>query len=142
VRRREVSSRIKSPLAIAAVLIGAALLISFVAGYSFALTRDEQSGTPEMGPIEAVPSENLPGQDVPGMQRYPGAVRVKYGSHLLGEKRVSEAGYLAEGEVGDAQEFLRTEARAERLGTARVRLGRKRARPAGASGRDGAACRT
>ena len=50
------------------------------------------------------------------MQRYPGAVRVKYGSHLLGEKRVSEAGYLAEGEVGDAQEFLRTEARAERLG--------------------------
>ena len=57
-----------------------------------------------MGPIEAVPSENLPGQDVPGMQRYPGAVRVKYGSHLLGEKRVSEAGYLSgylsEGEVG------------------------------------------
>ena len=97
-------AKVKAPLAIAAVLIGAALLISFVAGYSFALTRDEQSGTLEMGPIEAVPSENLPGQDVPGMQRYPGAVRVKYGSHLLGEKRVSEAGYLSgylsEGEVG------------------------------------------
>jgi hypothetical protein len=44
-----------------------------------------------------VPSEDLPGEDISGIQRYPGAVRVKYESHLLGNERVSE--------VGDAQEF-------------------------------------
>lgn len=44
-----------------------------------------------------MPSKDLSGQDVPGIQRYPGAVRVKYESHLLGNERVSE--------VGDAQEF-------------------------------------
>ncbi len=53
-------------------------------------------GSPELGRIEAVPSEDLPGEDIPGLQRYPGAVRVKYDSHLLGNERVSEVGYLAE----------------------------------------------
>lgn len=52
-----------------------------------------------------MPSEDLPGEDLPGMQRYPGAVRVKYESHLLGDERVTEAGYLAQGEVGAAAEF-------------------------------------
>lgn len=98
-------AEVKSPIAIAAVLIGAALLISFIAGYSLALTQAEQAGSPELGPIDAVPSEDLPGEDVPGMQRYPGAVRVKYESHLLGDERVSEAGYLAHGGVSDAEEF-------------------------------------
>lgn len=82
-------AEVKSPLAFAAVLIGAALLISFVAGYSLALTQAEQVGSPELGPIDTVPSEDLTGQDVPGMQRYPGAVRVKYESRLLGDERVS-----------------------------------------------------
>lgn len=98
-------AQVKTPIAIAAVLMGAALLISFVAGYSLARIRAERVGSPELGPIDAVPSEDLPGQDVPGIQRYPGAVRVKYESHLLGDERVSEAGYLAEGGIGDAQEF-------------------------------------
>jgi hypothetical protein len=52
-----------------------------------------------------VPSEDLPGEDISGIQRYPDAVRVKYESHLLGDERVTEVGYLAEGEVGDAEEF-------------------------------------
>jgi hypothetical protein len=85
----------------------AALLITFVAGFSLGQSRTEQVGSPELGPIDAVPSEDLPGEDVPGMQRYPAAVRVKYESHLLGGKRVSEVGYLAEGRVFDASRFYR-----------------------------------
>ena len=52
-----------------------------------------------------MPSEDLPGQDVPSIQRYLGAARVQYERHLLGNERVSEAGYLTEDRVGDAQEF-------------------------------------
>jgi len=43
-------------------------------------------------------SKDLSGQDVPGILRSPGAVRVKYESHLPGNERVLEVGYLA----GDA----------------------------------------
>ena len=50
------------------------------------------------------------------MRRYPGAVRVKYESHLLGDERVSEAGFLAEGGVDGAQEFY--EARLDENGWA------------------------
>jgi hypothetical protein len=52
-----------------------------------------------------VPSEDLSWEDISGIQRYPGAVRVRYESHLLGDERVTEVGYLAESEVGDAEEF-------------------------------------
>ena len=83
----------------------ATLLITFVSGFSLGLNRAEQVGSPELGPIDAVPSKDLPGEDVPGMRRYPGAVRVKYESHLLGDVRVSEAGYLAEGRVFEAGRF-------------------------------------
>jgi hypothetical protein len=96
---------VKSPLAIAAVLMGAALLISFASGFSLGLTRTGQTGSPELEPIDAVPSEDLPGEDVPGMQRYPDAVKVKYESHLLGDERVSEVGYLAGGRVFEAGRF-------------------------------------
>jgi hypothetical protein len=85
--------------------MGATVLISFVAGYVLALTQAEQVGSPELGPIDRLPSEDLPGEDVSGMQRYPGAVRVKYESHLLGDERVSEVGYLAQGRGGEAEEF-------------------------------------
>ena len=50
-------------------------------------------------------SKDLSGQDAPGILRSPGAVRVKYESHLPGNERVSEVGYLAEDGIGDAQEF-------------------------------------
>jgi hypothetical protein len=100
-------AQVKAPLAIAAGLFVVALLISFVAGFSLGLNRAEQVGSPELGRIDAVPSEDLPGEDIPGMKRYPGAVRVKYESHLLGEKRVSEVGYLTEGRVFDASRFYR-----------------------------------
>ena len=106
----------KSPLAIAAILMGAALLISFVSGFSLGLTRTGQAGSPELEPIDTVPPEDLPGEDVPGVQRYPGSVRVKYESHLLGDERVSEAGYLAESGVDHAQEFY--EARLDENGWA------------------------
>ena len=52
-----------------------------------------------------MPSEDLSWEDISGIQRYPSAVRVRYESHLLGDERVTEVGYLAEGEVGDAEEF-------------------------------------
>ena len=83
----------------------ATLLITFVSGFSLGLNRAEQVGSPELGPIDAVPSKDLPGEDVPGMRRYPGAVRVKYESHLLGDVQVTEAGYLAEGRVIEAGRF-------------------------------------
>jgi hypothetical protein len=97
----------------AAVLIGVALLISFVAGLSLGLGRAKQAESPEVGPIEALPSEDLPGEDVAGLRRYPGTVRVKYESHLLGDARVTEAGYLAEGRMFDVSRFYR-----QRLGEA------------------------
>jgi hypothetical protein len=96
--------------------MGAALLIIFVAGFSLGFSRTDRVGSPELESIDAVPSEDLPGEDVPGMRRYPGAVRVKYESHLLGDERVSEAGFLAEGGVDDAQEFY--EARLDENGWA------------------------
>jgi hypothetical protein len=89
-------TEVRTQLAIAAVLIGATLLIIFVAGYSLGSNRSEQPGSLELGPIEELPSEDVPGEEVAGLRRYPGAVRVKYESHLLGDQQVSEAGYLVE----------------------------------------------
>jgi hypothetical protein len=98
-------TEVRTQLAIAAVLIGATLLIIFVAGYSLGSNRSEQPGSLELGPIEELPSEDVPGEEVAGLRRYPGAVRVKYESHLLGDRRVSEAGYLAEGSAFEVDRF-------------------------------------
>jgi hypothetical protein len=57
--------------------------------------------------IDEVPSVDVPGEEVAGLRRYPGAVRVKYESHLLGNARLSEAGYLAEGSAFAAGRFYR-----------------------------------
>jgi hypothetical protein len=89
------------------VIIAAALLISFVAGLSLGLDRAGPGGPPEIPPVEAVPAQDIPGEDVPGLPRYPGAVRVKYESHLLGDVHVLEVGYLVEGRVHEAGSFYR-----------------------------------
>jgi hypothetical protein len=102
-------TEVRTPLAIAAVLFGVALLIVFVTGYSLGLNRAEQVGSPELGPIEALPSEDVSGEEVAGLRRYPGAVRVKYESHLLGDQRVSEAGYLVEGSDLDVKLYYERE---------------------------------
>ena len=53
------------PLAIAAVLMGAALLIIFVAGFSLGFSRADRVGSPELEPIDAVPAVDLPGRTSP-----------------------------------------------------------------------------
>ncbi len=87
----------KTQLAISAVTIAAALLVSFVAGLSLGFDRAGPGRPPETPPVE----------DVPGLPRYPDAVRVKYESHLLGDARVWEVGYLVEGRVREAESFYR-----------------------------------
>lgn len=70
-------AKVKTQLAICAVLIAATVLISLLAGYSLGLSRGELAGSPELGPIDTVSSEDAPGEDVPGVQGYPNAVRVE-----------------------------------------------------------------
>lgn len=94
-------------MAITAVVVVATLLISFLAGFFFRETTYETS--PEIPPIDALPAEDAPGEDVVGLPRYPGAVRVEYESHTLGDTRVREVGYLTEDRLGDAEDFYRRE---------------------------------
>ncbi|MDQ3318126.1 MAG: hypothetical protein M3522_12455 [Actinomycetota bacterium] len=92
-------------LAVPLAVIVAAVLISFVAGFALGSNREDRAGSPELGPIDVVPTKDLPGEDVPGLGRYPGAVRVEYESHLLGDARVTEVGYLARGDSSEAGDF-------------------------------------
>jgi hypothetical protein len=93
----------QTQLMIAAIVTVPAVVISFLAGLSLGLPEIP----PEIPPVDAVPVEDLPGSDVPGLPRYPGAVRVKYESHLLGDVHVSEVGYVAEGRVHEVGSFYR-----------------------------------
>jgi hypothetical protein len=93
----------QTQLVIAAIITVPALVISFLAGLSLGLPEVP----PEIPPMDAVPAEDLPGADVPGLPRYPGAVRVKYENHLLGDARVWEVGFVAEGRVHEAESFYR-----------------------------------
>jgi hypothetical protein len=97
----------QTQLVIAAIITVPALVISFLAGLSLGLPGLPPELPPEIPPMDAVPADDLPGADVPGLPRYPGAVRVKYESHLLGDARVREVGYVAEGSVHEAESFYR-----------------------------------
>lgn len=94
----------KTQLVITAVVLGAALLISFVAGFLFR-EAGSYGGSPEVSSVESVPEEDVPGEDVAGLPRYPGSVRVKYESHDLGDARVREVGYVTEGRLGEVEDF-------------------------------------
>jgi hypothetical protein len=94
---------VQTQLMIAAIITAPAVVISFFAGLSFGLPHIP----PEIPPVDAVPVDDLPGEDVPGLPRYPGAVRVRYESHLLGDTRVWEVGYFAQGRVHEAESFYR-----------------------------------
>jgi hypothetical protein len=94
---------VQTQLLIAAMIAVPAVVISFLAGLSLGLPGIP----PEIPSVDAVPVDDVPGEDVPGLPRYPGAVRVKYEDHLLGEARVREVGYFAEGRIHEAGSFYR-----------------------------------
>jgi hypothetical protein len=97
------ASTVRTQLVIAAIITVPALVISFLAGLSLGLPEIP----PEIPPMDAVPADDLPGADVPGLPRYPGAVRVKYENHLLGDARVWEVGYFAENRVNEVGSFYK-----------------------------------
>ncbi len=94
---------VRTQLMIAAIITAPAVVIGFLAGLSLGLPGIP----PEIPPVDAAPVADLPGEDVPGLPRYPGAVRVKYENHLLGDARVWEVGYFAEGRVREVGSFYR-----------------------------------
>ena len=101
------ANTVKTQILIAAIVTAPAVAISFLAGLSLGLPGLPPELPPEIPPMDAVPADDLPGADVPGLPRYPGAVRVKYENHVLGDTRVWEVGYFAEGRVREVQSFYR-----------------------------------
>jgi hypothetical protein len=97
------TNTVRTQLVIAVIVTVPAVVISFLAGLSLGLPAIP----PEIPPVDAVPVADRPGEDVPGLPRYPGAVRVKYEDHQLGDTRVWEVGYFAEGRVHEAGSFYR-----------------------------------
>jgi hypothetical protein len=103
VNRGAMKKTVQTQLVLAAIITVPALVISFLAGLSLGLP----GVPPEIPPVDAVPVDDVPGEDVPGLPRYPGAVRVKYENHQLGDARVWEVGYFAEGRIQEAGSFYR-----------------------------------
>lgn len=97
------TSTIRTQLVIAAIITVPAVVIGFLAGLSLGLP----GLPPEIPPVDAVPVADAPGKDVTGLPRYPGAARVKYENHLLGDARIWEVGYYAEDRVGKVGNFYR-----------------------------------
>ncbi len=97
------TNTVRTQLMIAAIITAPAVVIGFLAGLSLGLPGIP----PEIPPVDAAPVADLPGEDVPGLPRYPDAVRVKYENHLLGDARVWEVGYFAEGRVREVARFYR-----------------------------------
>jgi hypothetical protein len=97
------TNTVRTQLVIAAIITAPAVVIGFLAGLSLGLPGIP----PEIPPVDATPVSDLPGEDAPGLPRYPGAARVKYENHVLGDARVWEVGYFAEGTFREAGSFYR-----------------------------------
>jgi hypothetical protein len=97
------ANTVKTQILIAAIVTAPAVAISFLAGLALGIPEIP----PEIPPVDAVPVDDQPGADVPGLPRYPGAVRVQYESHVLGDTHVWEIGYFAEGHVQEVESFYR-----------------------------------
>jgi hypothetical protein len=97
------TSTVRTQLVIAAIITVPAVVVGFLAGLSLGLPGIP----PEIPPVDAVPVAEVPGKDVPGLPRYPGAARVKYEYHPLGDARVWEVGYFVEDRVSEVGSFYK-----------------------------------
>lgn len=89
------------------VLIGLVVLATFAVFFLVGLVAAESGLLPGFSRVprfaeesqdlngeQTLPRRDVPGRDMPGIERYPGAVRIKYERYDLGGTEVIEVGYV------------------------------------------------
>jgi hypothetical protein len=89
-----------------ATLTVALVLSAFAVVWSVSGEDVAETSVPQ---VEAMgtPTADVPGDDVPGLPRYPGSVRVEYGSEITDGLATTQARYAVTAELDAVREFYR-----------------------------------